>query len=116
MREGEVDLGQRKEMVLEEMFEAFVAKHTFLVKKPAKIDLSKEVTNTEMLECSMEYVFEVIEQVGLEKKQVQPVVQFGSFSLLSVNMMHILPQEFQAKDKSQEGQEIDPIPVSSEDS
>ena len=31
-------------------------------------------------------------------------------------MVHILPQEFQAEDRNQEGQEIDPIPVSSEDS
>ena len=31
-------------------------------------------------------------------------------------MVHILPQEFQAEDENQEGQEIDPILVSSEDS
>ena len=31
-------------------------------------------------------------------------------------MVHILPQEFQAEDGNQEGQEIDPILVSSEDS
>ncbi|GMQ09985.1 hypothetical protein CsSME_00053173 [Camellia sinensis var. sinensis] len=63
----------------------------------------------------MEDTFKAIEQVGQEKEQVQPVVQFGSFPHVSVNMVHILPQEFQAKDENQ-GQEIDPIPVSSEDS
>ena len=31
-------------------------------------------------------------------------------------MVHILPHEFQAGDENQEGQEIDPILVSSEDS
>ena len=31
-------------------------------------------------------------------------------------MVHILPHEFQAGDENQEGQEIDPIPISSEDS
>ena len=36
--EGEVGLGQWKEMVEEEMFEAFMAKHTFLVEKLTETD------------------------------------------------------------------------------
>ena len=91
---GEVGLGQRKEMVEEEMFEAFMAEKTFLVEKPVETDHSKEVTSTEVPECSMEDASEVIEQVGQEEKQVQPVIQFGSFPPVSVNMIHILPHEF----------------------
>ena len=76
----------------------------------------KEPASTKVLECSMENASEIIEQVSLEEKQVQPVVQFGSFPPMLVNMVHILPQKFQAEDRNQEGQEIDPIPVSSEGS
>ena len=69
-------------MVDEEMFEAFMAEQTFLVKKLAKTDHSKKVTSVEVPECSMEDASEEIEQVGQEKKQVQPVIQFGSFPLV----------------------------------
>ena len=62
--EDEVVLGQRKGMVEEEMFEAFMAEQTFLVRKPIETNHLKEVTNTEVPECSMEDASEVIEQVG----------------------------------------------------
>ena len=61
--EDEVVPGLRKGMVKKEMFEAFMAEQTFLVKKPTETDQSKKVTNTEVLECSMEDASEVIEQV-----------------------------------------------------
>ena len=64
----------------------------------------------------MEDASEVTKLVSLKKQQVHPQVQFGSFPPVSVNMVHLLPQEFQAEDGNQEGQEIDPILVSSEDS
>ncbi|CAL5440489.1 unnamed protein product [Camellia sinensis] len=64
----------------------------------------------------MQDVSEVTNQGGQEGKQVQPAIQFGSFPPVSVNMVHILPQEFHAGDENQEGQEIDPIPISSNDS
>ena len=49
----------------------------------------------------MEDASEIIEQVGQEEKQVQPVIQFGSFPPVLVNMVHILlPQEFQAEDEN----------------
>ena len=52
--EGEVGLGQKKEMVKVEMFEAFMVEQTFLVEKPAETDHSKEAIGTEVLECSIE--------------------------------------------------------------
>ena len=59
--EDEVIPGQTKGMVEEEMFEAFMAEQTFLVENPTETDHSKEVTSTEVPECSMEDASEVIE-------------------------------------------------------
>ena len=89
--EEEVGLGQREEMVEEEMFEAVMAKQTFLVGKPEGTDHSEKAITIKVLECSMEAASEIVEQVGQEGKQIQPVVQFGSFPPVSVNMVHILP-------------------------
>mgnify|MGYP003703534107 FL=1 len=114
--EEEIGMSQKKEMVEEEMFDAFMAEQTFLVEKPVEENHSKEPVSNEIPECSMQDVSEVIDLGGQEGKQVQPAIQFGSFSPVSVNMVHILPQEFQAGDENQEGQEIDLIPISSEDS
>ena len=98
--EKEVGLGQKKEMVEEEMFEAFMAEQTFLVEKPVVKDHSKEFVSNEVPECSMEDASEVTKQGGLEEIQSQPAIQFGA---VSVNMVHILPHEFQAGDENQEG-------------
>ena len=68
--EDEVIPGQTKGMVEEEMFEAFMAEQTFLVEKPTKTDHSKNVTNIEVPECSMEDASEVIEQVDQEGRQM----------------------------------------------
>ena len=100
--EGEAELGQRKELVEDEMFEAFMAEQTFLIEKPTGTDHKRfdlnEVASTKVPGCSMEDASEITEQVSSEKKQVQPAVQFGSFPPMSVNVVYILPQEFQAID------------------
>ncbi|KAF5933197.1 hypothetical protein HYC85_029368 [Camellia sinensis] len=51
--EEEIGMSQKKEMVEEEMFEAFMAKQTFLVKKPVEENHSKEPVSNEVAECSM---------------------------------------------------------------
>ena len=87
---------------------SWLNKH-FWLKKPVVTDHSKD----EVPESSMEDASGVTEQGGQKEKQPQPAIQFGS---VSVNMVHIQPHEFQAEAEDQDGQEIDPIPVSSEDS
>ena len=101
--EEDVGVSQKKEMVEEEMFEAFMAEQTFLVGKPAEENHSKGPVSNEIPECIMQDVSEEIDQGDQEGKQVQPAIQFGSFPPVSVNMVHILPQEFQAGDENQEG-------------
>ena len=59
--EGEIELGQKKEMAVDEMFEAFMVEQTFLVEKPTGVDHLKEVTSTEVPECSMEDASEITE-------------------------------------------------------
>ena len=66
--------------------------------------------------CSIEDVFQALEQTNMEWEQSQPVVEFGSFPPMPVNMVYVLPQEFQAEEENQERQEDDPIPISCEDS
>ncbi|XP_028091828.1 uncharacterized protein LOC114292112 [Camellia sinensis] len=81
--EEDIGVSQKKEMVEEEMFEAFMAEQTFLIGKPAEENHSKGPVTNEIPECIMQDDSEVIDQAG---------------------------------DENQEGQEADPIPISSEDS
>ena len=58
--ETKIGLSQKKEMVEEEMFEAFMAEHTFLVEKPVVTDHSKD----EVPESCKEDASELPEQGG----------------------------------------------------
>ncbi|KAF5934169.1 hypothetical protein HYC85_030340 [Camellia sinensis] len=98
------------------MFEAFMAEQTFLTEEPVEKDPSNGSVSNEIPECIMQDVSEGVDQSNQEGEQVQPAIQFGSFPPVSVNMVHILPQEFRAGDENQEGQEADPVQISSEDS
>ncbi|XP_028105256.1 uncharacterized protein LOC114304287 [Camellia sinensis] len=90
--EEEISISQKKEIVEEEMFEAFMAEQTFLTEEPVEKDPSKGSISNEIPECIMQDVSEGVNQSNQEGEQ-----------------------EFQAEDENQEGQEVDPVQISSED-
>ncbi|XP_028106496.1 paramyosin-like [Camellia sinensis] len=90
--EEESSVSQKKEVVEEEMFEAFMAEQTFLTKEPVEKDPLNGSVSNEIPECIMQDVSEEVDQSDQEGKQ------------------------FQAGDENQEGQEADPVQIFSEDS
>ncbi|XP_028072152.1 uncharacterized protein LOC114274432 [Camellia sinensis] len=93
--EGEVDLDQRKEMVEEEMFEAFIAEQTFLVKKLAGTGHSKEVTTTKVPECSMEDAFEVMVRTRVEDSDEATSARLDRMERMIMDMAETLRQQQQ---------------------
>ncbi|XP_028113909.1 uncharacterized protein LOC114311946 [Camellia sinensis] len=83
----EIEPGQERELAKEDTFEAFMAEQLVsMLKIDQQHTVVKEYTNLEVPECSMEDAPQASGQASTEGEQIQPVMQFGSFSPMPINM------------------------------